>query len=334
MEFGLSISAMIQQPRGHDMVARLNEIVAWAEEARDLGFSYLVTGQHYLSDPYQALQPLPLLARLTPVSGRMGLVATLLLPLQHPVDLAEQLATLDVISGGRLGVNVARGYRDEEFQAFGVTARQATSRMLESLDVLRGLWTGDPVTYAGRHFSLDGARIGLRPLQRPHPPIWVAAHADTAVARAARLGLPWNIGGHVDFATIERQVGLYRAEARRAGRDPDLPLPLTRELFCAESRERALSEAARYLSAKYDTYAAWGQDDALPGRPSLGRPLEELARDRFIIGDPDDCERELRRYEKLGIGRCHLRMIWAEMPVEVARSSMRLFAKEVAPRFR
>lgn len=334
MEFGLSISAMIQQPRDSDMAVRLGEIVEWVEEARDLGFSYVLTGQHYLTDPYQAFQPLPLLARLAPVSGRMRLFATLLLPLHHPVDLAEQLATVDVISGGRVGVSAARGYRVEEFRAFGIASRDATSRMVECLDCVRRLWSGEPVTYAGRHFRLAGETIGIRPVQRPHPPIWVAAHADAAVARAARLGLPWNISGHVDFQTIERQVGLYREEARRGGHDPDVRLPLHRELFCAETRELALREAARYLAGKYDTYAGWGQDQALPDGSSFRRPLEDLAQDRFIIGDPDDCERELRRYEALGIGRCHLRMVWAEMPLDVARSSLRLFAREVAPRFR
>lgn len=333
MEFGLSLSAMIQQPRGGDMRARLEEIVDWTEEARDLGFGYVLTGQHYLSYPYEALQALPLLARLAAVSGDMRLVTTLLLPLHHPVDLAERLATLDVICGGRLTVVAARGYREEEFRAFGFEARDATGRLVECLECLRRLWSGEAVRFAGRHFALDGATIGILPLQRPHPPVWLAAHADAAVARAARLGMPWSISGHVDLGTVERQVAMYREEARLAGHDGDVALPLGRELYCAPTRERAWEEAGKYLAGKYETYAGWGQDRALPGDASFRLPFEELARDRFIIGDPDDCERELRRYQALGIGRCHLRMIWAEMPAELARSSLRLFAREVAPRF-
>src|SRR5207237_4649989 len=154
-------------------------------------------------------------------------------------------------------------------------------------------------------------------IQRPHPPIWMAANADVGVRRAARLGLPWNINNHADYPTIERQVALYRETARASGHDPGLPLPLGRELYCARDRETAIEEAARYLSAKYDAYAAWGQDRELPGQPSFLAAFEERARDRFIIRSPEDCGRELRRYTKLGVGSLHLRMNWPDMPSAV-----------------
>lgn len=309
--FGLSISAMIQEPRGGDLRRRLEEILGWVGRARELGFDYLVTGQHFLVPEYETLQPLPLLARIAAESGQMRLVATLLLPLLQPVSVSEDTATLDVISGGRLTLNLARGYRDEEYAAFGVDRKTAGARMRESLDRLLELWSG----------------AATPPLQKPHPPIWIAADGDAGVRRAARWGYPWCVSTHPDLATLERQLALYRSEATRR----DVALPIGRELYCAPTREEALADAQRYLGAKYLVYAAWGQDRELPGRPSFEQSFEALAKDRFIVGSPDDCATELQRYLSLGATDIHLRMVWSGMPVELAQRSLELFAREVRP---
>lgn len=334
MKFGLSISGMVQQPRGRDMQERLLDILAWVATARDLGYDYISTGQHFLSSPFEMLQPLPLFARLAPEAGEMRFLTTMLLPLHHPVELAELAATVDVITGGRLIISAGRGYRDIEYRAFGVRPEQATSRMVECIECLRGLWSGHEFSYEGRYFHLERAAIGLLPVQRPHPELWVSANADAAVVRAARAGLPWNINPHADYATIERQMRLYREAAREAGHDPEVVLPMGRELYCAPTREQALEEAATYLHQKYQAYASWGQDRVLPGETSFQIGFEELARDRFIVGSPEDCVRELERYARLGIGRCHLRMNWPGMPAELSRRSMELFAAEVIPALR
>ena len=334
MKVGLSISGLIQQPRGQDMRARLGEVLDWVSWARDGGFDYLITGQHFLASPYEALQPLPLLARLASEAGDMRLVATVLMPLHQPVELAEVTATVDVISGGRLTINASRGYREVEFRNFGIRPQEASGRMVECIECLIGLWSGEEFSYQGRYHRLEGASIGILPVQRPHPPVWVAADADAGVRRAARLGLPWNINNHADRATIERQVALYRAEARENGNDADSPLPLGRELYCGPSRKRALEDAGEHLRAKYEAYAGWGQDQVLPGRPSFRTSFEELARDRFIVGSPEDCVRELQRYVELGVGWCHLRMSWPGMPASLSRQSLSLFAAEVLPSLR
>lgn len=309
--FGLSISAMIQEPRDGDLARRLQDILGWVRRARDLGFDYIVTGQHFLVPEYQTLQPLPLLGRIAAESGEMRLVPTLLLPLLQPVDVAEATATLDVITNGRLTLNFARGYRDEEFTAFGVDKQTASKRMKESLDRILATWSG----------------AGTRPLQRPHPPVWIAADGDAGVRRAARWGFPWCVSTHPDITTLERQLRLYRSEAADAG----VALPIGRELYCAPTRQQALADAERYLGGKYLVYAAWGQDKELPGRPSFEQSFEALARDRFIVGSPDDCARELRRYLELGATDIHLRMAWSGMPVELAQRSLELFATEVRP---
>ena len=313
------------------MEARLREIIGWCHAARDLGYDYLSTGQHFLASPFEMLQPLPLLARLAPETGRMRLHTTLLLPLQHPVELAELTATVDVITGGRLIVSAGRGYREVEYEAFGVERADATQRLVETVECLRGLWSGSEFSYEGRFHRLDRVRIGILPIQRPHPELWIAANADAAVVRAARLGVAWNINPHADFATVERQVGLYRAAAAAAGHDASIPLPMGRELYCAPTRAEAIAEAGRYLHDKYQAYAAWGQDRELPGRQSFATSFEELAEARFVIGSPEDCLAELSSFADLGIGSCHLRMNWPGMPAELSRRSLELFAAEVLP---
>ncbi|HZV49769.1 MAG TPA: LLM class flavin-dependent oxidoreductase, partial [Candidatus Dormibacteraeota bacterium] len=142
MRFGLSISGMVQHSRGADMRRRLREVLDWVAAARDLGYDYVSTGQHFLASPFQMLQPLPLLARLAPEAGEMRLLTTLLLPLHHPVELAELAATVDVITGGRLIIAAGRGYREVEYRAFGVRPGQVTGRMVECIECLRGLWSG------------------------------------------------------------------------------------------------------------------------------------------------------------------------------------------------
>jgi alkanesulfonate monooxygenase SsuD/methylene tetrahydromethanopterin reductase-like flavin-dependent oxidoreductase (luciferase family) len=332
--FGISLLGLTQQPVGEDMAARFGETLRWVHEAGRLGFDYLTTGQHFLTEPLQQLQAVPVLARLIPESGRMRLAPTLLAPLHNPVELAETLGSLDVLSGGRLTVSFALGYRDAEYRAFGVRRRERVDRMGAVLTVLRALWSGESVTSKEPWWHLEDATVTLRPTQRPHPPLWVAANADAAIARAARWGLPWNINAHADLGTITRQVELYRQGLSRAGHDPSVALPIERELYCGSSREAAWREAGPYLSGKYRSYARWGQHTALPGAHDFTAPIEELARDRFVIGGVADCITELRRYLKLGIGHFHFRMNWPGMPLSQALDSMARFAEQVLPELR
>lgn len=333
MKFGVSLLGLAQQPRNEDMAARFEELLTWVHAARDEGFDYVTTGQHFLSAPFQQLQPVPMLARLIPETGTMRLVSSLVTPLHNPVEIAETWGSLDVISGGRVTLSFALGYRDEEYAAFGVRPGTRVRRQREVIETLLALWTQDEVSADALAFTLDRQAVTLRPLQRPHPPIWVAANADVAIARAARWGLPWNINPHARYETVARQVAHYREHAQAAGH-PASTFPMAREMFCAQSHEEAVAAAEPFLASKYSAYDTWGQDKALPGEDDFQVPFDELARDRFVLGDPDECAREIERYRDLGVDRLHLRMNWPGMPLEVALEGLRLFAREVAPRFR
>lgn len=334
MKFGLCLTGALQQPQGSDMARRFQEVVEVARLAQELGFDFLYAGQHYLSHPYQMLQPLPVMARLAAEAPEMTLIPTAVLPLHNPVDLAELVATLDVITQGRTALAVVQGYREEEFEAFGAARGHRVPRMLEALELMKRLWTEEEVTFHGQYFQVTRAHIGLRPLQRPHPPLWYAANSDAAVQRAGRLGYPWYINPHSTTATIQRQVPLYLQALREAGHPPPTVFPMLRECFIAQTREKALETCRPFLAGKYDTYAQWGQDRALPGQESFRVPFESLAQGRFIIGDPEDAVAELERYRALGVTHAGLRMRWPGMGLEPTLRSMRLLAEQVMPRFR
>jgi len=331
MNFGLIVSK--QHPPGASMVDRFREHVDQVRAARDAGFDLIVMGQHFLSTPFQELQTLPALARLAAEAGTMRVGATvILLPLLNPVDVAEQVATLDVITEGRFIFGVGLGYREEENEAFGVAPKERVGRLVEGLEVIRRLWAEDEVTHHGRFFHLTKARMMLKPVQQPRPPIWFAANNDGAVQRAARLADAWVINPHAKLAVLERQMAVYRQALRDAGRPFPAELPMIKELYIAPDRRTAIQECRPFLEAKYKAYASWGQDKALPEGDSFDLGFEELVADRFVIGDPDDAVRELKRYaQSLGVNCFIFRIQWPGMEQAKVLRTIKLLAERVMP---
>ena len=334
MKFGLSLSGLLQHSRDGDMVQRFAHVLHLVRVARDLGFDYVYAGQHFLSHPFQMLQPLVSLSRISAETGHMELLSTILVPLQNPVQMAEDVATLDVLTNGRVIVNAALGYRDEEYEAFGVTREDRIARMFENLRLARLLWAGGEVTFDGRFTKITGAHIGVLPVQRPHPRIWIAANGDGMVRRIARNGETWYLNPHAPFETLARQVVLYCTVRAEHGHPPADALPMSRETFVAPTREQAIVTARPFLEGKYRTYAAWGQDKALPGEEDFTVPFEELAAGRFIIGSPDDVIADLRRFADLGVTHTSLRFGWPGTPRDVVEGAIRLAAREVLPALR
>lgn len=303
---------MPQHPRTDPPVLRFRQCVQQTILARDAGFDAIASGHHYLSPPFQSLQNVPLLCRLAADSGDMTLITgIILLPLLNPVQVAEEVATLDVISGGRLVFGVGLGYREVEFEAFGVNPREKVGRMLEALELIKRLWTEDNVTFEGKYFGVHNATCTIRPVQKPCPPIWIAANADVSVARSGRLGYPWFVNPHAALPTIERQWNLYKEALANAGHPLPAVRPTVQELHVAPTREEAIAAARPFLEAKYSAYAEWGQDKVLPGQESFRVSFEDLARDRFILGNPGDVIEQLeRRVERLQCNFFIFRLGW------------------------
>jgi alkanesulfonate monooxygenase SsuD/methylene tetrahydromethanopterin reductase-like flavin-dependent oxidoreductase (luciferase family) len=318
---------------GESMAGRIDAAVEQARLARDLGFDLIALGQHHLATPYQQPSSVPFLARLAAETGSMRIgILVFLLPLHNPLDIAEQVATLDAISHGRMIVGVGLGYRPEEFAAFGIPMSERVPRLLEGLEVMQRLWAQDQVEYSGRFYRVPSSQSTIRTVQQPHPPIWIAANQDVAVRRVGKLGHTWIMNPHVTLDLLRQQVEVYRSSLAEAGHPFPSELPLLREAWVAPTREQAWAEAGPFLASKYQVYESWGQDKVVPADQHFARPLEDLARDRFMIGTPDDLLSEADRYAReLGATTLILRMQWAGMPQEQVLKAIQLLGEAVVP---
>jgi alkanesulfonate monooxygenase SsuD/methylene tetrahydromethanopterin reductase-like flavin-dependent oxidoreductase (luciferase family) len=333
MKFGMFVN--VQQPRADDPVRRFREAVEQARLAREAGFDGLAAGHHYLAPPYQSLQSLPLLARLAGEAPGMDLcLSVLLLALLNPVQAAEEVASLDIMSEGRVIFGVGIGYRDIEYEAFGMTARERVPRLLEALDLIKRLWTEEVVTFEGRFFRVHDATCTIRPVQRPHPPIWIAANADAAVVRTARLGYSWFINPHAALPTIERQWQRYRQALAEAGQAMPAARPMILELCVAPTHEKAVATARPHLEAKYAAYAEWGQDKVLPGDESFRVDFADLARDRFILGTPEAAIEQIEeRVRRLDSNYLIFRLGWPGMEAAKIARVIETIGTRVLPYF-
>ncbi|MGH7108799.1 MAG: LLM class flavin-dependent oxidoreductase [Stellaceae bacterium] len=334
----MKLSLMIrgQHPQGEDMRARLADDLTLARRAEALGFNAVVKGSHYSAHPLQSVQQFPFLAQVAALAPRLRLVAGLvLLPLHKPLDLAEQLASLDIMSGGKLVFGAGLGYRDVEFAAFGADRRQAAARFEECLAAIKRLWSEDFVDMQGSHFTLAHANATVKPVQQPMPPVWIGANADVAVRRAARLGDCWYINPHNSLQTIARQLDVYKRALDKYGKPFPAELPMRREVFVAPTRAEAIRLARPYLEVKYQAYREWGQDKVMPAGDHFDHGFEDLLDDRFLFGAPAEVVAQLLDLKRrLGVTNLVASVHWPGMPVNLALDQMQLLAEEVMPALR
>ena len=337
MSMDLSLNIRGQYPPGDDMPARLEELLEQVRLAERLGFRAITKSQHYSSTPFQEIQQIPFLARAAAEVTDIKLITSItLLPLQKPLDMAEQLSALDLISGGKVIFGVGLGYREVEFKAFGTTGKERVKRFEENLAAIKRLWTEDKVTMAGSHFELIEATCSLRPQQNPHPPIWMGANADVAIRRAARLADSWMINPHNRVDTIVQQIEVYKRALEKASKPfPDV-LPISREMFVGKDRADAIRQAEPYVAAKYKAYHEWGQDKQMPeGDNDLGMAYEELQDGRFIFGSVDEvAEQVIALAKATGINQLGCPVQWIGMPQSHVIEQMHLLGEEVLPRVR
>jgi len=199
-----------------------------------VGFDAFSMGDHYNIPGLQRLNQVPALARLCAEAKHCAVgTAVTLLGLRHPVTVASELASLDVLNEGKSFAAFGLGYREEELNAFNLTESQRYQRFVEAVEIVRRLWTEDNVSFEGIAFKLKNVTVDPKPLQKPRPPIWIAANTDAAVKRAASIGDGWMIGPHSAIDELERQVQLCRTAWTDAGKSNAPVLPIIRELGLA-----------------------------------------------------------------------------------------------------
>ena len=279
VRFGLLLTSVHDRSVPVDrQIAEHHELISVAV---DHGFDLVVAGQHFAAPTLRYLQPIPYLTSIAMQFPTVE-VATgiLLLPLHHPLTIAEEVATMDAVTGGRVIMGVGIGYSQDEFDAFGVDRTTRTARFEESVEIIRALWAGQPLNHHGRFYQLDDVELSTLPVQQPHPPIWVGAQVEASVRRAARVGDAWYAA---PFPTHRQLVDLYQAflEERAAhGHRALTAIPVRREVYIADNPAEAEAAVSSGAASRYGTYRSWGLDvdDGLGHRDWLD--------DRFVLGNP------------------------------------------------
>jgi alkanesulfonate monooxygenase SsuD/methylene tetrahydromethanopterin reductase-like flavin-dependent oxidoreductase (luciferase family) len=315
--------------------------------AEALGFHSVWIAEHHFND--YGLCPAPpvlaafIAARTTGLRLGMGVS---LLPLHHPVDLAESLAVLDVVSGGRLDVGIGRGGTLQDYETFQSDRADARARVEEGIALIQQSWSGAPFDFQGRFHSAQRVHVRPRPVQRPHPPLFIACNSEDSVRSAARLGLPTLSSFFVPVDELQRRHRLYRELAREAGRSPGEIEALEaqswgmRVVHVAPSREEALRAIEAPFMGYQQKMAVLRSDSAGGSVPdSFDRSLlrlrsfqEYLATGWTLLGTADEVREGLQQYlEATGYRRVLLLMALPGLDTALALRSMRLFAEKVAP---
>jgi alkanesulfonate monooxygenase SsuD/methylene tetrahydromethanopterin reductase-like flavin-dependent oxidoreductase (luciferase family) len=255
-----------------------------------------------------------------------------LLGLRHPVTVANELASLDVINNGKSFAAFGLGYRDDELNAFSLTKEQRFRRFVEGIEIIKRLWTEDHVSFEGKEFKIKDVSVDPKPLQKPRPPLWIAANSDAAVERAARIGDGWIIGPHSAIDELQKQVDIFRKAWEAAGKTVRPDIPLIREAFVAGTRKEAIEKSQPCLEQLYRSiYIKWKQNEAMSNPNELSWAFDRLAKQRFILGSPEECIDQVKEYEeRLGATYMLVRFDWTPgLLQEEILSSMKLFGEKV-----
>jgi probable F420-dependent oxidoreductase len=296
VKFGL-YSSIASPPRGEHLDRCIDEVIAEAQLAEASGFDSCLFGEHHQDKDGFLPSPLIVATAVAARTRRLRVgTSVVLLPLHHPVRVAEDVITLDLVSRGRVILGVAIGYQPADFRAFAVPMEHRVALFEESVEILRLCWAGEPFSFRGKHYSLEEVQIRPRPFQRPGPPLWIGASVPAAARRAGRLadGFVGTPSTRLDNAT--GLADIYKAAAREAGRQPQVIQ--MRDAWVARTRAEANEVYGPHVMAAYRYY--WehrlAEFQNLPAGTQF--TLENLAPDRLILGDPETCARELQRWQK------------------------------------
>lgn len=325
------------------------ETLRIAQECESLGSSRIKIVEHYFH-PYGGYSPNPVvyLSAAAAVTHKQRLMTGAVLPVfSHPLKLAGELAMLDCISGGRVDAGVARAFLPHEFAAFGVSMDESRGRFEEGIEALKLLWTQDKVTFKGEFHSFEDVTSLPKPVQRPHPPIWIAAIATPASFKwAGEQGYNMMVVPYIgDYDELAEHLHLYRSAYDESGA-PGKPRVMM-VLHCVidrdhkKAQDRAWRAMQHYLGVFKEIASWWaGRDEAQYKRyemlPALidGMTWEKVEREhRAIVGDPEAALDKMQYIvEKFGECEMSFQVHFGGIGADEAIQSMRLFAEKVNPR--
>ncbi|HZU05279.1 MAG TPA: LLM class flavin-dependent oxidoreductase [Chloroflexota bacterium] len=326
-------------------------VLALSEAADRLGYSSIKAVEHYFHD-YGGHTPSPLLllSAIAARTRRIRLITGAVIPaFNHPIKLAAELAMVDNLSNGRLDVGFGRAFIPEEFDAFGVPMEESRARFEERIAVIKRLWTEERVTHEGRFDRFRDVHLTPRPVQRPHPPIFIAAVlSEESFVWAGENGYHLMI---VPFAgTLERTahfVRLYREAWARAGHPPGREqIQMSFHCYVAETHQAAIEgfrrPAERYIEVFSEAVASWEGRAAAgySGYEKMAAAIRAMTPEKFIegqvafVGTPAEVVEQVR-FVRATFGEVEpsMQINFGGIPLAEARRTLELFAREVMPVF-
>ncbi len=270
------------------------DLLHQASLAQRYGFDSLWVEEHHEAGDYWPTPFLPLAALAAFVPGLTLGTNILVLPLHDPVHVAEHAAALDVMTGGHFILGVAIGDDAREFALFRVTASRRGGLFEEQIQIIRALWQGQQGAFHGEFYNLENPQLSVTPVQAGGPPIWVGGWGPRQLRRAAALGDAWFPGPVADLDSVVARQREYEAEVRSLAKDPDGRVrPLTRDVIVASTSERAWQIAREQVFPSY--YRSYVQSDhpLVGGETTRFSSLDEVARNRMVVGDPDEITGQL-----------------------------------------
>ena len=304
---------------GAGLALGVSETARQARWMEDLGYEYFSAGEHFMrgDPPGPTHAALPVLAVAAGATDQMRVLSSIILtPFYHPLVLARTTATLDAASRGRLTLGVGVGGEfPVEFEAAGLRVNQRGRRTDECLEVMRKLWTGEKVTFSGRHFQLTDAMINPAPVQKPNPPVWVSGRRDAAMARAAKFGDGW-MPYFYDAPRYRDSVQKIKGFAAAAGRDiSGFQWAHFPYIAIYPTEQQAAEVAAEQLGGRY----------------LYGGEFLDIVRKYCLLGTVENCIEQLQEY--IDAGARHI-IFSISCPREDRERHLETIAKELIPHFR
>jgi alkanesulfonate monooxygenase SsuD/methylene tetrahydromethanopterin reductase-like flavin-dependent oxidoreductase (luciferase family) len=341
MEFGTFL--LLQSPSADPSPTIYRRGVEITQAAEELGFANMWLAEHHFSTYGLLSRPLTYALHLANKTTRIRVgTAVIVVPLHHPLVIAEEIATVDLLSGGRLDVGLGRGYQRYEFERLGIDLGESRTRWEEAVDIILAGLAGQPFTYEGKYYRIPETSVFPQPLQRPHPPIWVTAQSPDSVETTVRRGFNLLSGGY--GVSLDR-LREFRAafDARLAQYPPKRPIHvgIQRPVYVTDSDAdvRDAAEEARWnmrvtLSLRHN-YERVENGRAIPvpfaNEPSVDEFLEHFS----VFGTPDACIRQIRRLqEAMPIDHFNASFWFGDLSQDRILRSMRMFAEKVMPAFR
>ena len=344
MKFGLFY--ICQWHRNLTQEQTINEALEQIGLADELGFDGVWLGEHHFS-------PYGLLGSVWPFAGavaartkriRIG-TAVVVVPLHNPVQVAEEAAMLDVLSGGRLDLGLGSGYQRQEFNGLGVDMDEGRARFQEGVDVILNAWTSDRLTYHGKYTNVDDLQILPRPLQQPHPPVYLAVSTTPeSVDFAAGRGLPIILGGPTaTLGKVPDAIKLWRSKMDEYGHDQsgiDVPVSMS-HIYVAPTMEEALEDPAGLEDFNMDILAKVGspkdKDGELPpgyeGWANRDKDRQAALDQRGLQGTPESIAEQLHDLEEKGVEHIFGFFGYPGLPQEKVLRAIELFGTKVIPQF-